>query len=215
MALNSRTSLSDRLLVMPPKAQPVALRIELQKIEPLVWRRIVVSNQWTFGALHNYLQWVLGWQDSHAHEFRVGERCIGPDWWIQEIELDGGAQTYQDERRVSIAAVVRELGGVGGDFEYHYDMGDGWAHRCIIEMTPAAWPELELRTPACTAGENACPPEDVGGPHGYAHFLECISDPSHSEYADTLRWVGGVFDPKGFDLNRLNRDWKPGRRGAR
>ena len=41
---------------MPPKAQPIALRIELQ-IEPLVWRRIVVSNQWTFGALHNYLQW--------------------------------------------------------------------------------------------------------------------------------------------------------------
>ena len=60
------------------------------------------------GALHNYLQWVLGWQDSHAHEFRVGERCIGPDWWIQEIELDGGAQSYQDERRVSIAAVVRD-----------------------------------------------------------------------------------------------------------
>lgn len=27
-----------------------------------------------------------------------------------------------------------------------------------------------------------------------------------------LRWVGGVFDPKGFDLNRLNRDWRPGRR---
>jgi hypothetical protein len=23
-----------------------------------------------------------------------------------------------------------------------------------------------------------------------------------------VRWIGGVFDPKGFDLNRLNRDWK-------
>ncbi len=33
-----------------------------------------------------------------------------------------------------------------------------------------------------------------------------------AEYADTLRWTGGVFDPKGFDLNRLNRDWRPGRR---
>ena len=50
----------------------------------------------------------MGWQDSHAHEFRIGERCIGPELWIQEIELDGGAQSYQDERRVSIAAVVRE-----------------------------------------------------------------------------------------------------------
>lgn len=115
----------------------------------------------------------------------------------------------------SIAAVVREIGGVGGEFEYHYDMGDGWVHRCVIEMAPVPWPELDLRTPACIAGENACPPEDVGGPHGYAHFLECIGDRSHPEYADTLRWVGGVFDPKGFDLNRLNRDWKPGRRAVR
>jgi hypothetical protein len=79
-ALHSRTSLSDRLPVTPPKAQPIALRIELEDIEPLVWRRIVVCNQLTFEALHNYLQWVMGWQDSHAHEFRAGERCIGPDW---------------------------------------------------------------------------------------------------------------------------------------
>ena len=27
-----------------------------------------------------------------------------------------------------------------------------------------------------------------------------------------VRWVGGVFDPKGFDLNRLNRDFRA--RGA-
>lgn len=199
---------------MPPKSQPVALRIELQEITPLVWRRIVISNQWTFAALHNYLQWVMGWQDSHAHEFRVGERCIAPDWWIQEIELDGAEQSYQDERRVSIAAIAREL-GVGGEFEYCYDMGDGWVHRILIERVPAPWAELELRTPACTAGENACPPEDVGGSHGYEHFLECISDRAHPEYADTLRWIGGVFDPKGLDLNSLNRDWKPGRRSAR
>jgi hypothetical protein len=26
-----------------------------------------------------------------------------------------------------------------------------------------------------------------------------------------VRWIGGVFDPKGFDLNRLNRDWKAAR----
>ena len=199
---------------MPPKSQPIALRVELQDIAPLIWRRIVVSNQWTFAALHNYLQWVMGWQDSHAHEFRIGERCIAPDWWIQEAELDSDVANYQDERRVSIATVAREL-GIGGEFEYHYDMGDGWIHRIVIETAPASWSEFDLRTPACTAGENACPPEDVGGPHGYQHFLECIADRAHPDYTDTLRWTGGVFDPKGFDLNRPNRDWRPGRRGAR
>lgn len=199
---------------MPAKSEPIALRIELQGVAPLIWRRIIVSNQWTFAALHNYMQWVMGWQDAHAHEFRVGDRCIAPNWWIQEIEQDGGAKSYQDEPSVSIAAVVREL-SVGGEFEYRYDMGDDWVHRIVIETTPALWSELELRNPACVAGENACPPEDVGGSHGYKHFLECIADRAHPEYADTLRWTGGVFDPKGFDLNRLNRDWRPGRRGGR
>lgn len=199
---------------MPSNSQPIALRVELQDIEPLIWRRIVVSNQWTFAALHHYLQWIMGWQDSHAHEFRVGTRCVAPDWWIAEIRLDERAASYQDERRISIASVAREL-PVGSEFEYHYDMGDGWVHRIVMEMLPAAWSELDLRAPVCTAGENACPPEDIGGPYGYKHFLECIADRTHPEYRDTLRWIGGAFDPKGFDLNQLNRDWKPGRRGAR
>jgi hypothetical protein len=195
----------------PPKSSPVALRIELVSIEPLIWRRIVVSNQWTFAVLHNYLQWVMGWQDSHAHEFRVGDGCIAPDWWIQEVGLDRDVENYKDERRTSIAAIAREL-GVGGEFVYHYDMGDGWEHRIVIEPAPARWVDLELRTPLCVAGENACPPEDVGGPRGYQRFLECLADVSNEEHADMLRWAGGVFDPKGFDLNRLNRDWRPGRR---
>lgn len=195
----------------PPKSSPVALRIELLNVEPLIWRRIVVSSQWTFAALHNYLQWVMGWQDSHAHEFRVGDGCIAPDWWIQEVGLDRDVEDYKDERRTSIAAIVCEL-GVGGEFAYHYDMGDGWEHRIVIEPAPARWVDLDLRTPLCMAGENACPPEDVGGPHGYQRLLECLADAVHEEHFDMLRWVGGVFDPKGFDLNRLNRDWRPGRR---
>jgi hypothetical protein len=159
----------------------------------------------------HYLQWVIGWQDSHAHEFHVGDECVAPDWWIQEVGLDRDVANYRDERRTSIAEVAREL-GVGGEFTYDYDMGDGWVHRIVIESTPAKWNDLELGTPRCVAGENACPPEDVGGPHGYQRFLECLADASHEEHDDTLRWVGGVFDPKGFDLNRLNRDWRPGRR---
>lgn len=195
----------------PPKSSPVALRVELFGIEPLVWRRVVVSNQWTFASLHNYLQWVMGWQDSHAHEFQVGDDWIAPDWWILEIGQDRNVSNYKDERRTSIASIVREL-EVGDEFTYHYDMGDGWEHRAIIEPVPPRWADLNLNTPVCLAGENACPPEDVGGPPGYLHFLDCIADASNKEHADMLRWVGGVFDPKGFDLNRLNREWRPGRR---
>lgn len=199
---------------MPPKPVPIALRIELMDVPPLVWRRVVVPNHWRFTTLHHYLQWVIRWWDSHAHEFQVGHHIVAPDWWIAEAELAEEAAKYLDERGFSIAAAVTEL-GVRGKIEYRYDMGDGWRHRLKIETPPPGYAEQGLPLPACVAGENACPPEDVGGPHGYQQFLETIGDRADDERVDLLRWIGGAFDPRGFDLNRINRDWPSHRRRRR
>lgn len=57
--------------------------------------------------------------------------------------------------------------------------------------------------------------EDVGGPRGYACFLEILEDREHEEHENMVRWIGGVFDPGGFDLNRINRGWRGTRRGGR
>jgi hypothetical protein len=194
-----------------PRPQPVALRIELLDVAPLVWRRVLVSNQWTLASLHGYLQWVMGWTDSHAHEFQIGAGIVAPDWWIQEADFHADTGDHRDERRVSVAAVVSEL-GVGGEFEYRYDMGDGWRHRLVIESLPHLAEIRDLSLPVCLSGENACPPEDVGGPGGYDLFLEILADRAHEQHQDMVRWIGGVFDPKGFDLNRLNRDFSARRR---
>lgn len=40
-------------------------------------------------------------------------------------------------------------------------------------------------------------------------------DSKDEEHEDIVRWIGGVFDPKGFDLNRINRDWKGAKRSRR
>lgn len=190
-----------------PRQRPVALRVELLDVAPLVWRRVLVSNQWTLSSLHGYLQWVMGWTDTHAHEFEIGDGMVAPDWWIEEIGHDRDARGYRDERRVSVAAVASQL-GTRGEFEYRYDMGDGWRHRIVVESLPLIAEAPDLRLPVCLAGENACPPEDVGGPPGYALFLEVLADRGHEQHHDMVRWIGGVFDPKGFDLNRINRDFK-------
>ncbi len=191
----------------PPSLKPIALRVELEGVTPLIWRRIVVANQWTLASLHHYLQWVMGWQDTHAHEFQVGNDLIASEWWLDEMATDPETPAGTDERRVSVAAVAAQL-GIGGAFEYRYDMGDGWVHRIVIESPPAAWQQHDLPMPTCTAGENACPPDDVGGSPGYTHFLECLANPKNEEHADTLRWIGGVFDPAAFDLNRVNFGWR-------
>ena len=200
-------------MATPPVPKAVALRVELLEVTPLVWRRVLVPDSWSLASLHHYLQWVMGWTDSHAHEFEIGAGLVAPDWWIREAESEEEASRYRDERRVSVAAAVSEL-GPRGEFEYRYDMGDGWEHRVVIESIPSS--RLgELPLPVCVAGENACPPEDIGGPHGYAEFLVVLGDRRHEQHADLVRWIGGVFDPKGFDLNRINRDWKGAKRRGR
>ena len=57
----------------------------------------------------------------------------------------------------------------------------------------------DRKYPRCVAGEGRCPPEDCGGVHGYAEFLQVIADPDHEEHESTLRWAGGHFDPEAFD----------------
>ena len=189
------------------KVTSVVLRIELCDIEPLIWRRMVVPTSWPMSTLHQYVQWVMGWQDTHAHEFRIGEQIVAPDWWIEELSLDRDTGNDRDERRVKVATVVSEA-APAGEFEYAYDMGDGWRHRLVVEADSGTTAQKFDRLPICTAGENACPPDDVGGPHGYARFLAALADPGNEDHAAMVDWIGGVFDPRGFDLNRLNREWR-------
>jgi hypothetical protein len=54
------------------------------------------------------------------------------------------------------------------------------------------------------AGENACPPDDIGGPGGYEEFLDALKDPSHPEHLQYLEWIGGSFDPALFDVTEAN-----------
>ena len=181
------------------------LRVELLNIEPLIWRRVRVPRSVTFKQLHEILQIVLGWKDSHLHEFRAGDLLLG----MKGVDEPGERDNVQDEDDWSL----KELLDTGvTEFEYVYDFGDDWVHRVVSE--PATRSGAPGPAPLSLAGENACPPEDVGGPHGYREFLEAIADPRHKEHERYLRWIGGVWDPKGFDLNRVNRELHaPPRRG--
>jgi hypothetical protein len=58
--------------------------------------------------------------------------------------------------------------------------------------------------PLCLSGENACPPEDVGGSWGYPDFVKAITNPRHPEHREMLDWCGGAFDPTAFDIDAVN-----------
>ena len=179
------------------KSVSYILRVELLEIEPLIWRRLRVPRGIAFTRLHQILQLALGWRDSHLHEFRADKLVIG----MKEVNEVDAREGIQDEKEWKL----QELLDTGvTEFEYLYDFGDGWRHRVIVE--PATRGGQSGPSPLCLAGENACPPEDVGGPHRYAGFLKALANPAHREHGEFTRWIGGVWDPKGFDLNRVNRD---------
>jgi hypothetical protein len=105
-----------------------------------------------------------------------------------------------NERGVVLSAA---LGRESRSFDYVYDFGDDWHHAILVESTRIQ-PQAGF-TIQCTAGENACPPEDVGGAPGYADFLAAIADPRHEEHENYLAWCGGGFDPGRFDRAAVNR----------
>ena len=65
-------------------------------------------------------------------------------------------------------------------------------------------PRLGLKFAVCLEGQNACPPEDCGGPSGYRAMLQALDDPNDEEHESYLRWVGGPFDPTYFEVAEAN-----------
>ena len=171
------------------------LRIQLQDVEPAVWRSVRVPADINLVKLHKVLQAVMGWSDSHLHEFRIGAMRYGtPDPDFQDED------TVISEKLAVLSEVLKPSISL---FSYLYDFGDGWEHDVLIEKAVAVG--VDERPLLCLAGANACPPDDVGGPHGYADFLKAIANPKHKEHRHYLQWCGGAFDPKGFDLQSVNR----------
>jgi hypothetical protein len=175
-------------------ALQVQLRVELQAIQPLIWRRVLVPESVTLPKLHLILQGAMGWSNSHLHEYEIGRQRYGmpDDEWPSDTPL-------VDEQRVRLKPLIDR--GVR-KFTYLYDFGDGWEH--IVKVEDLVSPKPGVPLVACTAGENACPPEDVGGPHSYGDFLAILKNPNHEEHADMLRWVGGAFDPTRFNIAAVN-----------
>ena len=179
------------------KAQPapvLQLRIELEDIEPVIWRRILVPANITLGRLHRVIQAAMGWTDSHLHEFVIN----GLHYGVHDPDDDLLPYQVISETRTQL------LNALSGRrrFDYLYDFGDSWQHLIRIEKTLAPTP---MSHPMCIDGERACPPEDVGGYPGYADFVRIMSDASHPEHEEMLDWYGGPFDPEAFDVGQADR----------
>jgi hypothetical protein len=91
----------------------------------------------------------------------------------------------------------------GDQVIYWYDMGDDWRHQVKlidIQQDPFQYPVL----PCLLAGEGLCPPEDSGGPHGFAELMKIFNDLKHPEQLNTADWLFRMgLVPSKFKLKKL------------
>lgn len=169
------------------------LKVALKGAKPPIWRRFLVDSAMTLAEFHDVLQIVMGWSDSHLHQFTAYGVAYGiPD---PEFDLEG----VHDERKVKLAQI---LGHEKDAMVYEYDFGDGWTHKITLEKILPF--DAAVPLPACIKAKGACPPEDVGGLWGYYALLESLKDPQHPEYEENREWLGEDFDPDAFDLDEVN-----------
>ena len=166
------------------------IKITLKRSKPPIWRRIQVASGTLLPDLHEIIQTVMGWTDSHLHQFEDGKTNYAmstEDDWSPVI----------DYSNLVIGKFIKKNGDT---LIYEYYFGDGWEHILKLENVL----DSVMEVPVCLAGKRACPPEDCGGIWGYSNLLEILANPDHEEYESSLEWVGDNFDPDYFDIVEIN-----------
>ena len=154
----------------------------------MVWRRLLVPSDTTIAQLHDVLQIAMGWEDLHLHQFLIHGKAYGV---YHEAASPSPTIPARSPRRLPAA------------------------HRRAVRLRVRLWRLVAARHPAragaaaanaarypvCTAGHGDCPPEDCGGPAGYAAFL----------LEERCSWQrrGGSNDDIGLVAERLHA-WQQG-----
>jgi hypothetical protein len=174
-------------------------KITLLDIKPAIWRRIQVHDC-TLADLHEYIQAAFGWENYHLHQFEIN----GVQYSQPLPDGDGLDMDFEDEAQVVLSKLLPKS-AKRTRWMYEYDFGDGWRHEVLFEGFPPIDPKVAY--PLCVEGERACPPEDCGGPWGYADYLAAIADSKNEQHEDMVEWRG-PFDSEAFDAKKATREMR-------
>ena len=211
------------------------IRITLRDSKPPIWRQVAVPSDITLEQLHEVIQIVMGWTDSHLHQFMLKDKSLKrkAPGLIARLTKEGrwediftatrgirvfvptttpfGEPTEMEGEHEDAVTLAELCPKVKSKLIYEYDFGDGWEH--LIEVQKIEAPKAGVEYPVCLAGKKACPPEDCGGIYGYYQMLEVVADPAHEDHEEAAEWLGDDFDPDAFDLDEVNAmlaQWRQG-----
>ena len=159
------------------------LRVVLNGVSPLVWRRLLVSSKTNLADLHEILQLAFGWSGFYLYEFRIHGRTFG------------------DARSVCLADFQLHP---GERFRYRYNFFVFW--ECDLRLEAILPHQGELAHPRSVGGRYPAPDEDDGGAWGYQQLQDHYKFPpleAASLLAETTQSVLKNGSRAGIDLEEL------------
>lgn len=133
------------------------IKITLRELKPPIWRRIQVEDTMTFRELHEVIQLLMDWEDSHLHNFEVDGTSRGyrkrTYIGLSEDNPFGAAPDFIEKEEQ-----LKDWFKKGDTALYTYDFGDNWEHHLKVE--DVLEPEPDAYYPSCTAARRLAPMED-------------------------------------------------------
>lgn len=191
------------------------LKISLRHIRPPIWRRVLVTNDTLLNELHHLIQAAMPWYGGHLYCFNInGQEYAEPNEFntaepknLNELEdmfgdlggLFREPPTF-DDRVYRLCDVIPD---VKFKFYYVYDFGDDWQHEILVEKILDVEPDTVY--PRCIKAKRATPPEDCGGPWGYAELRDRLQSGNFEDIEDEWSsFIDPDFDPEACDLDEVN-----------
>jgi hypothetical protein len=155
--------------VIPTSIQTISpasiyqLRITLNDVSPLIWRRLLIKNYCSIADLHDCIQIIMDWSDTYLNQFRIHGKTYG-------VYHSGGIHFTDDAHAVKLKQFQFRL---KEKFIYEYNFFHHWKMMIRVEELNVA--EIKKYYPICIDGKYAAPPEDCGGPDAFMELCDYYS----------------------------------------
>ena len=169
------------------------LKIGLNGARPPIWRRFLIDSTTSLPRFHKAMQIIMGWSDTHSHQFIVNNVCYGVP--LRDYDFMG----VLDENKYRLNQILKEEKET---LFYEYDFGDSWTHEVTLEKTLPF--ELNAALPLCIKAKGLCPPEDINGTWGYYNALEALQDNNLSRHKEFKDWIVDHYDTSTYNIETVN-----------
>ncbi|WP_460702428.1 plasmid pRiA4b ORF-3 family protein [Myceligenerans halotolerans] len=168
------------------------VRADLDEAGPAIWRRADLRSDLTLDVVHQVLQDLFGWTDSHLHRFALGGRV-----WDRDSEVFLCPHDAEDPDNDTDGTPTKDvrldevLAEPGDRLAYVYDYGDDWQVTLRLEQMLDGNPASPAAI--CTGGRMAAPPDDSRGEFLDGGLAAVVDDPEHFDPAQVNEALSGPW----------------------